>query len=73
MDESYPKTNQTSADRNGKRWMTVEELEYDANLIREVGGSLKGLHTYFSEVTLEKNYMPRLSFLFPINYRSEAP
>ncbi|VDL67177.1 unnamed protein product [Nippostrongylus brasiliensis] len=36
MHESYPKENQSNIDSNGKKWMTVEELEYDAYLISEV-------------------------------------
>uniref|UniRef100_A0A158P8B7 Innexin n=1 Tax=Angiostrongylus cantonensis TaxID=6313 RepID=A0A158P8B7_ANGCA len=36
MDENYPTDNRSTIDQNGRRWMNVEELEYDAKLIREV-------------------------------------
>ncbi|EPB69147.1 hypothetical protein ANCCEY_11759 [Ancylostoma ceylanicum] len=40
MDENYPKENQTNIDKHGRRWMTVEELEYDATLIRDTNSTI---------------------------------
>ena len=36
MDTNYPMHNETIVDENGRRWMTVEELEYDAYLLEKV-------------------------------------
>ncbi|WKX93576.1 hypothetical protein Q1695_011107 [Nippostrongylus brasiliensis] len=43
MHESYPKENQSNIDSNGKKWMTVEELEYDAYLISETNSTIWSL------------------------------
>ncbi|VDM58380.1 unnamed protein product [Angiostrongylus costaricensis] len=43
MDENYPSNNESSIDQNGRRWMTVEELEYDAKLIRETNATIWNL------------------------------
>ncbi|KAL6736012.1 hypothetical protein Aduo_006409 [Ancylostoma duodenale] len=43
MDENYPKENQTNIDKHGRRWMTVEELEYDATLIRDTNSTIWSL------------------------------
>ncbi|CAD6192616.1 unnamed protein product [Caenorhabditis auriculariae] len=40
MDENYPKENQTNIDKLGRRWMTVEELEDDAELIESTHSTL---------------------------------
>ncbi|XGW11482.1 hypothetical protein V3C99_012735 [Haemonchus contortus] len=40
MHESYPRDNHSVPDLDGKRWMTVEELEYDAELLRQTNSSI---------------------------------
>ncbi|KAE9415111.1 hypothetical protein Angca_001674, partial [Angiostrongylus cantonensis] len=43
MDENYPTDNRSTIDQNGRRWMNVEELEYDAKLIRETNATIWSL------------------------------
>ncbi|PAV61801.1 hypothetical protein WR25_22412 isoform A [Diploscapter pachys] len=40
MDANYPMHNETIVDENGRRWMTVEELEYDAYLLEKTHSTL---------------------------------
>ncbi|KAK5968486.1 hypothetical protein GCK32_014717 [Trichostrongylus colubriformis] len=41
MHDSYPRDNLSiNADSNGKRWMTAEELEYDAELLRQTNSTI---------------------------------
>ncbi|KAK6737980.1 hypothetical protein RB195_020209 [Necator americanus] len=43
MDENYPKDNQSNIDKHGRQWMTVEELEDNAALIRETNSTIWSL------------------------------
>ncbi|CAJ0605974.1 unnamed protein product [Cylicocyclus nassatus] len=43
LDDRYPRENQTNIDKYGRQWMTVEELEYDASLIKETNSTIWNL------------------------------
>ncbi|VDK85467.1 unnamed protein product, partial [Cylicostephanus goldi] len=49
LDDRYPRENQTNIDKYGhidkygRQWMTVEELEYDASLIKETNATIWNL------------------------------